>query len=122
VEEEPTVAELMDQYGDPDTRKAIFKLINISELLVHCIIRKNYRVPLALYEPIELTTQGQYVQEQLRKRHIPYPEARLICLLEFNLNGLLIDPKATPFCILSHTADCSMISILICSAKSAARR
>jgi hypothetical protein len=93
--EKPTVEDLEHQYADQHIRESIVRLWNIVALLQESILQRNYRVPAALHEPLQLTDEGQRIYEQLRRRHVPYPEARLMCLLEFNYEDILIDPVDT---------------------------
>jgi hypothetical protein len=90
-----TIEELEQRYAKPQTRESIFRLLNIVALLNESLIQRNYRVPPALHEPLQLTERGRDVYEQLRKRNVPYPEARLTCLLEFTLGDILVDPDTT---------------------------
>jgi hypothetical protein len=90
-----TIEELERQYAEPQLRESIFRLLNVASLLNESLIQKSYRVSPQLHEPLQLTDDGKRVYELLRKRHVPYPEARLICLLEFNHNNILIDPATT---------------------------
>jgi hypothetical protein len=91
----PTLEELERQYAEPEVRMSIFRLLNIVILLSESIIEKGYRVPPALHDSLKLTETGQQVYELLRKRHVPYPEARLLCFLEFNYGDILVDPVNT---------------------------
>ena len=78
----PTVAELEERYKDPGDRRSLFDLLNLSMLLGDSIIKKDYQVPPPISSLIELTDYGQQTYDLLRKRGVPYHEARLLCLLE----------------------------------------
>src|ERR1700730_6590036 len=90
-----TIEDLEERYPDPEFRRLLFRLLNIVILLRRTIIEKNYRVPPALHESIVLTEYGQSTYDQLRKRHVPYPEARMICLLETFGSDLMVDVRET---------------------------
>ena len=94
MSDDPTVGELEERYPDP-VRRALFRLLNIVTVLRYSIIEKGYKVPPALHEAAKLTDYGQGVFELLRRRHVPYPEARLVCLLETYHEDLIVDVLET---------------------------
>ena len=98
--ESPNVRDLEDRYPDPGTRRTLFDYLNLSMLLGDSIIRKDYQVPPALGSAIQLTDYGQRTYDTLRKRSVPFQEARLLCLLELYhseiLSGIRIIPTTTP--------------------------
>ena len=89
------VGQLEETYNDPDFRDKLFALLNISNFLADCIISKDYTVPPTLHTKIQLTDYGNKVYEQLRKRNVPYHEAKLLCFLEIYYTDLLVDVDAT---------------------------
>lgn len=93
--QQPTLDELEGIYSDPVFRRGLFDLLNISNLLADSIIGKDYTVPPALHNQISLTEYGQKIYDQLRKRSVPFHEAKLLCFLEMYHSDLLIDVNAT---------------------------
>ncbi|MEU6604104.1 hypothetical protein ABZ922_03360 [Streptomyces shenzhenensis] len=87
--------DLLSEYPDRALREKILLLSSLSDILTECIIPHNYRVPASLHEPIKLTTYGEEKVQQFLRKRIPYPEARLMCLLEFSWLDLLVDPIET---------------------------
>lgn len=95
VANQASLSKLEDTYPDPSFRRTLFDLLNISMLLTDSIITKDYVVPPALHAMIGLTDYGQRVYDQMRKRGVPFHEARLLCFLEMYHTDLLIDVAAT---------------------------
>ena len=87
--------ELAERYPDDDTRGLLFELLDIRHLLAQCLIRRDYRVSAALYEPIAPSPSGMRLIEAMKRRGVPYPEARMLCLLEMLHVDLLVDPVTT---------------------------
>ncbi|RSS09990.1 hypothetical protein [Streptomyces sp. WAC08401] len=87
--------ELLADYPDRAMREKILLLASLSNILTECIIPNNYRVPARLHEPLKLTAYGEEKVQQFIRKRIPYPEARLMCLLSFSWVDLLIDPVET---------------------------
>lgn len=95
VVQQPSLGQLEDAYPDPDFRRSLFELLNISNLLADSIIAKDYAVPPALHNQIALTEYGQKIYDQLRRRSVPFHEAKLLCFLEMYHTDLLIDVNET---------------------------
>ncbi|MEU4683471.1 hypothetical protein [Streptomyces xinghaiensis] len=87
--------ELLADYPGRETRERILLLSSLSNLLTACIIPNNYRVPARLHESFKLTAYGEEKAQLFLRKRIPYPEARLMCLLEFSWVDLLVDPTET---------------------------
>ncbi|MEV0842723.1 hypothetical protein AB0I55_24680 [Actinocatenispora sera] len=75
-----------DEYLNP-----LLQLMDIRAILSDCIIASDYRVSREMYEKIILTPYGDRVLESLKSK-VPYPEARVLCLLELLHLDLLVDP------------------------------
>jgi hypothetical protein len=90
-----TLADLEQRYPDAESRKLLFGLFNIVVLLRESIITKGYRVPPEMHEPIALTEYGQNIYAQLRRRNVPHPEARMLCLLEIFHDEIMVDIAKT---------------------------
>ncbi|MEI5522471.1 hypothetical protein WB401_15715 [Streptomyces brasiliscabiei] len=84
--------ELLAEYSDSDIRDKILRLTALSEILTHCVVPYNYKVPGYLHEAVELTGYGEEKLQQFLRKRIPYAEGRLICLLEFAWIEPIIDP------------------------------
>ena len=87
----PGVRDLEERYPDPGIREKLFDYLNLSMILADSIIKKDYQVPPILGQLIQLTDYGQRTYQALRKRSVPYLEARLLCLLEVYHADILID-------------------------------
>jgi hypothetical protein len=87
--------ELLADYPDRALREKILLLSSLSNILTECIVPNNYRVPARLHESFKLTTYGEEKTQQFLRKRIPYPEARLMCLLDFSWVDLLVDPVET---------------------------
>lgn len=92
--EPPSLDSLESSYSDPEFKRSLFDLLNISALLIDSTIKKDYQIPPALNGLIALSDYGQQIYDQLRKR-APYHEARLLCFLEMYHTDLMIDVTAT---------------------------
>lgn len=95
VAQQPTLGQLEEAYPDPSFRRNLFDLLSVSNLLADSIIGKDYVVPPALHNHIGLTDYGNKVYDQLRRRSVPFHEARLLCFLEMYYTDLLIDVDTT---------------------------
>ncbi|MFF3447435.1 hypothetical protein ACFYXJ_09920 [Streptomyces sp. NPDC002667] len=87
--------ELLAEYSDHALREKILLLSSLSSILTECIIPNNYRVPAYLHDSLKLTPSGEEMTQQFLRKRIPYPEARLMCLLNFSWVDLLVDPVET---------------------------
>ncbi len=94
--DEFTIEKLEDRYSEPEVKRTIFRFLSIVRILRESIIQKTYRVPPSLHDALQFTSRGQEFYDLLRKRNIPYPEARLICFLEMTYgDDITIDPVTT---------------------------
>ncbi|MEH1055258.1 hypothetical protein V6U89_08610 [Micromonospora sp. CPCC 206171] len=88
--------QLIERHSDETFRVALNRLLDLRALVEECIISADYKVTQPMYDPLELTEEGQRLVEKLRQRGgIPYPQARFICFLQMLQVDLLIDPVAT---------------------------
>ncbi|QDY11034.1 hypothetical protein FJK98_31005 [Micromonospora sp. HM134] len=91
-----SAAELAAKYPDPEFRTGLTELLNLQVLMADCIIADKYRVSQDLHQPLRLTDSGERAFEFLtRQKNVPYPEARLLCLLEMWNVDVLVDPIET---------------------------
>lgn len=95
MEQPVTIEDLESRYSSPEARETIARLVGIIHILTESIISKDYRASTAIGEAIKLTDEGSKVYERLRRKNVPFPEARLLCLLEMFQPELLIDIEET---------------------------
>lgn len=87
--------DLQARFPETNDRRSLFDLLNVSMLLSDSIIKKDYQVPTAAATLIQLTEYGLRIFDALRKRQVPYHDARLICFLEIYHNDLIVDIAKT---------------------------
>jgi hypothetical protein len=90
-------AQLAEKYPDERFTREVRRLLNVRKLMSECLIDADYKIPGDLHNAIVLSPDGEKLVETLvrNKNSVPYPEARLLCLLELWHTDILIDPIAT---------------------------
>lgn len=91
-----TKDQLANMYPEQAWRDRFLKVLGISSLLRHSIIKSDYAVPDDMNTSIYLTTEGTRIHDLLIRKHdVPAKEARLLCLLITWHRELLIDIERT---------------------------
>ncbi|MEV4525800.1 hypothetical protein [Streptosporangium sp. NPDC049304] len=86
-----SLEDLEERHPDDESRRRLFRLVSIVDILRESIITKSYKVPQAFHESINLTEYGRRIAEQLTRKGVTYPEGKVLCLLELAHSDFLVD-------------------------------
>lgn len=96
--------DLQSRYPDGAWGERLLHIINLTQFLDECILKRNYKIPDALNEAIILSDFGRRVHHELVTKHdVPAKEARVLCLLAAAYTEPLIDVEQTDISELSDT-------------------
>jgi hypothetical protein len=98
-----TTADLDQEFADLESRQTLLRLLALIRLLATCVIKSSYKVPTKLVDAIALTDKGVALRKKLTAKNVPYSEANLMCLLEYERIGKLIDVSRTNHADLINT-------------------
>ncbi|MCD4852404.1 hypothetical protein LN996_16435 [Arthrobacter sp. AK01] len=89
--------ELLDKYKNPEWRKNLLEIIDLTDFLDGCVIRSDYKISDELNNAIVPSAAGSRMVLELGKAQggekVPTKEARLMCLLHLAHVEILIDPE-----------------------------
>jgi hypothetical protein len=86
-----TTADLDQEFADLESRQTLLRLLALIRLLATCVIKSSYKVPTKLVDAIALTDKGVALRKKLTAKNVPYSEANLMCLLEYDQHDIWAD-------------------------------